>query len=367
MPGGGYGPGITCTWHISCEFKIAPVFTLTQLQTEIQFDAVQLFDGDSTEGEPLVRLSGALADQSQREFEADGTTMTIAFSTDDGNAAAGFAGTYSCLDHCLHPARVECGQHGLCKHGAGATAGVCVCSDGYTGSSCTVRPDPCEYPRHVTVCCPATDGGLAPAVPWAAGGDGSDLAVCLADDVAATVGAPTPSRSKECSPTIMVDNVGELRLECGKPEGGSGGGATAAMGLCRMLDRLEVTAAATLSLFRLLFEDLGAASDARGCVVWGGAIYLHEGSGAAATVSQCAFVGNAAHNVRRKPRGHHALLVLYAASGVLVCVDHLSASPLVLALPLRLALRLVGWRSHRRRGWHDTDRLRLPLRLGCEW
>jgi hypothetical protein len=150
MPHGGYGPGITCTWRISCEFKIAPVFNLTQLQTEIQFDAVQLFDGDGTEGEPLARLSGVLADQRQREFEADGTTMTIAVSTDDGHAAAGFAGTYSCLDHCRHPTRVECGQHGLCKHGAGATAGVCVCSDGYYGASCQTAPDRCEYPQHVS-------------------------------------------------------------------------------------------------------------------------------------------------------------------------------------------------------------------------
>ena len=132
--------------------------------------------------------------------------------------------------------------------------------------------------------CTATAGGLGPAVPWAAAADGTELSVCMAADVAAALG--TPCSSSGCSSTMTVGNAGELHIDCGKA--GDGGSATSE--LCRMLDRLDVTAAATLFLHRLLFERLTAGSGGNG-----GAGYLRSGSGAAATLVQCAFQANSGY------------------------------------------------------------------------
>jgi predicted outer membrane repeat protein len=129
--------------------------------------------------------------------------------------------------------------------------------------------------------CTQTAGGMAPAVPWAAASDGTDVAICLGDDATAAVG--TPCGHSGCSPTITINNPGEMRLACAKPAGGSGGAASDA-GLCRVLDRLEVAAAAALVLVGLLFEELTGGRN-------GGAVYLSS-SGAAVTVSGCTFRGN---------------------------------------------------------------------------
>ena len=64
-----------------------------------------------------------------------------------------------------------------------------------------------------------------------------------------------------------------------------------------MADRLYATAAATLSLVGLLFQDLTAGG---GAGSYGGAIFLEYDSGAAATVLQCTFQRNSA-SVRRQP------------------------------------------------------------------
>ena len=129
--------------------------------------------------------------------------------------------------------------------------------------------------------CTATAGGLGPAVPWAAATDGSELSVCLGGNFAAAVGT---SPHSGCSPTITIANAGNLRIECGKSTVG---------GLCTMMDRLDVAAAATLFLLRLVFEGLSAATS------FGGAIYIHSTTngghsttGAAVTVVECAFRDN---------------------------------------------------------------------------
>ena len=110
----------------------------------------------------------------------------------------------------------------------------------------------------------------------------------MAADVAAALG--TPCSSSGCSSTMTVGNAGELHIDCGKA--GDGGSATSE--LCRMLDRLDVTAAATLFLHRLLFERLTAGSGGNG-----GAVYLRSGSGAAVTVAECTFRTNIAGAVRQ--------------------------------------------------------------------
>jgi hypothetical protein len=146
--------------------------------------------------------------------------------------------------------------------------------------------------------CTSTDGGLAPAVPWAAGSDGTGVAICLDDDAAA-VG--TPCGQSGCSPTITISNPAEMRLACSKPRG-VGGGGTADATLCRVLDRLEATAAATLVIVGLLFEGLSAGTFGDSSSLGkGGAVYLRENSGGVLTVSECTFRGNSASYVRHVP------------------------------------------------------------------
>ena len=147
MPTGGYDAGVTCTWHVSCAGHIAPAFTVTELQTEAEFDTVTLYRGSST-GQQLTQLSGSLA-QGTRDFEVDmDQELTIVFVSDGETSGVGFAGFYSCRDRCLHPSPINCGN-GACTHGAGVDAGVCVCADGSSGEHCEITPDSCEYPVHV--------------------------------------------------------------------------------------------------------------------------------------------------------------------------------------------------------------------------
>jgi predicted outer membrane repeat protein len=66
-------------------------------------------------------------------------------------------------------------------------------------------------------------------------------------------------------------------------------------GLCRVLDRFHVTAAAAFVLVGLLFEGLsageGSGANYNG-YGYGGAVLLRDSSGATATVSGCTFRGN---------------------------------------------------------------------------
>ena len=145
MPSGGYLDSVACTWHISCSNGVAPAFVVTQLETEADYDTVALYSDGTVDGQPLAQLSGTLSDQPQLNFDGDTSRgLTIEFRSDDGTATGGFAGTYSCQDHCLHPF-VDCGAHGECLHGAGAAAGVCVCTEGYSGEQCDVVPDLCDH------------------------------------------------------------------------------------------------------------------------------------------------------------------------------------------------------------------------------
>ena len=173
---------------------------------------------------------------------------------------------------CECPARAACGGHVSCS------AGSCRCTGGWSGPQCNIDPP-----------CTATAGGLGPDVPWAAATDGTALAVYLVADVTAAVGTPcrhnwAPVGTSAFLFTIAIANAaGDLRTECGKPAGG----ASAEGELCAMVDRLEVTAEATLFLRGLLFQGLRG----EGGGGWGGAIYLHS-SGAAATVVKCIFRHN---------------------------------------------------------------------------
>ena len=140
MPQGGYPMSADCTWHISCSGTVAPAFTLTQLDTERQFDTVSLSSGENT----VAELSGGgLGDF---EGPSGAQELTVHFVSDDAageTGGGGFAGTYNCFDRCLHPTRIDCGEHGHCVGGAGPEAGKCSCADRYRGSRCEQDPLPC--------------------------------------------------------------------------------------------------------------------------------------------------------------------------------------------------------------------------------
>ena len=147
MPVGGSEADALCQWFIQCPDGTGNVaLTFTALDTEADYDFVTLFDGVDSNANPLAELSGRLMDQPQVSFVSTGPSLLLEFITDESVGGAGFETSYSCgdADPCLYPSPVHCGQHGECDSGTGQA--VCNCLDGYTNGAlgrCEVAPDRC--------------------------------------------------------------------------------------------------------------------------------------------------------------------------------------------------------------------------------
>lgn len=85
----------TCDWVISCPASQTAHFTFTQLETEVDYDFVTLFSGQSG-GSQIDQVSGDLVDMATQSYSASGNIMTIEFTSDDSIGAYGFEGRYSC-------------------------------------------------------------------------------------------------------------------------------------------------------------------------------------------------------------------------------------------------------------------------------
>ena len=147
MPVGGSEADALCEWSITCPMQTGTIaITFTALDTEASYDTVSLYDGLDDTAPVLAELSGHLQDQPSISFVSTTTAMLIKYESDETIGGAGFEASYSCgaADACLHPAPVQCGQHGVCDSGSGQA--VCNCLDGYTNGAlnrCEVQPDPC--------------------------------------------------------------------------------------------------------------------------------------------------------------------------------------------------------------------------------
>eukprot|EP01050_Picozoa_sp_SAG11_P000722 SAG11_NODE_25_length_23789_cov_23.813592_4_plen_310_part_00 len=79
-----------CSWTINCPIGM-PTFTLTLMDTEANFDFVNIMDGS---GDALVDpLSG---DELPNPVTSDSSTMTIQYTSDGSVTSEGFSGDFAC-------------------------------------------------------------------------------------------------------------------------------------------------------------------------------------------------------------------------------------------------------------------------------
>ena len=104
MPAGNYEADALCEWQISCGDDGPVSLTFSQLETEVGYDIVTIFDGMDA-GAPLLTdafdeggLSGSLDDLSaaERSYESTGGDMFLEFSADESIGAGGFEASYVC-------------------------------------------------------------------------------------------------------------------------------------------------------------------------------------------------------------------------------------------------------------------------------
>ena len=94
-PNGNYQDSRTCDWVISCPAGQMANFAFTQLETEVDYDFVTLFSGQSG-GTQIDQVSGDLVDMAAQSYTSSGNLMTVEFTSDDSIGAFGFEGRYSC-------------------------------------------------------------------------------------------------------------------------------------------------------------------------------------------------------------------------------------------------------------------------------
>ena len=95
MPNGNYQDSRTCDWQVSCAAGQTASFTFTELDTELDYDFVTLYDGTSGSRQ-IDQVSGNLVDMATTEYRSTGATLTLEFSSDDSIGARGFEGNYRC-------------------------------------------------------------------------------------------------------------------------------------------------------------------------------------------------------------------------------------------------------------------------------
>ena len=143
---GNYEHDAQCDWQIRCpvsaDGQALVSLTFERFETELDYDTVAIYDGDSTEAQLLALLSGRKDQLEQISFTSTSSSMLVEFISDESDSAQGFEAAYTCgaADLCLFPEVVHCGEHGECN------AGTCLCLDGYTGTHCEILPDRCQFP-----------------------------------------------------------------------------------------------------------------------------------------------------------------------------------------------------------------------------
>ena len=80
---------------IMCQRGMATL-TLTQFQTEQDWDFVDIYDGDGSSSPSLGHLSGSMVDQRQTVFTSTGPNMMVEFTSDESITDGGFEASYGC-------------------------------------------------------------------------------------------------------------------------------------------------------------------------------------------------------------------------------------------------------------------------------
>ena len=110
-----YVNNAACTWTVTCGRGQHVNFQFSSLNTEANFDFVELFDG-AAGGTSLARVSGAMADLPATEFPSTSAMGTVVFTTDGSVTAGGFDISYDCVagatpggggNTCANPLRVD--------------------------------------------------------------------------------------------------------------------------------------------------------------------------------------------------------------------------------------------------------------------
>ena len=97
QPDGNYQDDADCHWTVSCAAGGVVTIVFEQLETEEDYDWVEVYDGVDTESASLSgRLSGSLETLSESEFVSSGSSLTVDFKSDESVGAGGFEASYSC-------------------------------------------------------------------------------------------------------------------------------------------------------------------------------------------------------------------------------------------------------------------------------
>lgn len=104
----GHPDDVTCTWTTTCAFGSNPTLTFTQLDTEANFDFVNVYDttpGNIAEGSvPAFQASGTMGDLPTTVYTSTTTTVTLEFTADGSVTGQGFVAEYMCEEDAQLPA-----------------------------------------------------------------------------------------------------------------------------------------------------------------------------------------------------------------------------------------------------------------------
>jgi hypothetical protein len=96
MPDSGYDVNAKCDWTIHCEGIDVPSISLTALDTETDFDFLELFDGVGTQTPLSGPLSGAMVDLDTTDYTGTRSDVMVEFTSDEDLGAGGFSLEYKC-------------------------------------------------------------------------------------------------------------------------------------------------------------------------------------------------------------------------------------------------------------------------------
>eukprot|EP01043_Picozoa_sp_COSAG02_P033481 COSAG02_NODE_2287_length_9213_cov_5.663375_3_plen_2061_part_01 len=104
----GYNMALECSWTLTCsDDTLSPQISFTMLDTEGNYDFVDLYFSDSTAGNPDARLHGSVAPEPQNGW---GNTAVVVFDSDSSFHGDGFAASFDCIDAGPAPPPTACGE-----------------------------------------------------------------------------------------------------------------------------------------------------------------------------------------------------------------------------------------------------------------
>ena len=97
MPDGDYTDGELCHWIINCPAGSGNVqVRMTGLDTEQDYDFVNLYDGPDWNAARIDGMSGQLIDNARLDYASTTPSMTVEFASDESITAGGFQARFNC-------------------------------------------------------------------------------------------------------------------------------------------------------------------------------------------------------------------------------------------------------------------------------